>query len=188
MSIDPEREYILGTARELFGRIIYSHKTHEKEREMWGDKTTWMNWGTVFLTAITTFFAVYSAVMTTKCALITTAIAAMVTVGFAIWQASFDPASKETQQRIAAKELLWIREQLMLLIMECHMPSVPIAHLQKCLEIINRELAAVYKFAPNTSAKAYAAADKDIKNGKVSFTDDEIDALLPPILRKKKSE
>jgi hypothetical protein len=97
----------------------------------------------------------------------------MFTVGFAVWQASFDPASKESQQRIAAKELLWIREQLMLLIMECHMPSVAIAQLQISLEKINRELTAVYKFAPNTSPEAYAAADKAIKSGQVSFSDEE---------------
>lgn len=187
MSDDPEREYILGTARELFGRIVYSHKTHEKEREFCSKTTVRMNVTNVALSGLTTFLAVISAVLPSKCALIATAISAMFTVGFAVWQASFDPASKESQQRIAAKELLWIREQLMLLIMECHMPSVAIAQLQKCLETINRELTAVYKFAPNTSPEAYAAADKAIKSGQVSFSDEEIDALLPPILRRRKA-
>jgi hypothetical protein len=32
------RSYILPTARELDGRVVYSHKTHEKERELWGTK------------------------------------------------------------------------------------------------------------------------------------------------------
>ncbi len=27
-----DRAYILATARELYGRAVYSHKTHEKER------------------------------------------------------------------------------------------------------------------------------------------------------------
>ena len=94
-------------------------------------------------------------------------------------------SGKENQQRTAAKELLWIREQLLLLIMDCHMPSVPLIQLQKCLEMINRELTAVYKFAPNTSSEAYAAADKSLKSGHFTFSDDEIDGFLPTVLRKK---
>jgi hypothetical protein len=101
-----------------------------------------------------------------------------------VWQGSFDPAGKENQQRTAAKELLWIREQLLLLIMDCHMPSVPLQQLQKCLETINRELTAVYKFAPNTSPEAYSLADKSLKSGHFTFTDDEIDGFLPSVLRK----
>jgi hypothetical protein len=50
---------------------------------------------------------------------------------------------------------------------------------------INRELTAVYKFAPNTSPEAYSAADKSLKSGHFTFTDDEIDGFLPSVLRKK---
>jgi hypothetical protein len=92
----------------------------------------------------------------------------------------------EAQLRTAAKELLWIREQLLLLIMDAHLPSVPDDRLQKSLDTINRELTAVYKFAPNTSAKAYARAEEMIKKRHTTFSDDEIDAMLPTELRKKK--
>jgi hypothetical protein len=43
---------------------------------------------------------------------------------------------KESQHRAAAKELLWIREQLLLLIMDCHIPSVPHTQLQHALQMI----------------------------------------------------
>jgi hypothetical protein len=64
------------------------------------------------------------------------------------------------------------------------MPSVPLQQLQKCLETINRELTAVYKFAPNTSPEAYSLADNSLKSGHFTFTDDEIDGFLPSVLRK----
>ena len=185
MSIDEERAYILGTARELYGRVVYSHKTHEKERERWSTTATRMSLVNVFLTGITTLFAVISASLTPTWALIATAISAVATVAFVVWQGSFDPAGKENLQRTAAKELLWIREQLLLLIMDCHMPSVTLQHIQKCLEMISRELTAVYKFAPNTSPEAYAACDKALKSGHFTFSDDEIDGFLPTVLRKK---
>ncbi len=183
--MEDERAYILGTARELYGRVVYSHKAHEKEREIWGHKASCMKMVNVILTGGTTLFAVISASLTPTWALIATAISAVATIVFVVWQGSFDPTGKENQQRTAAKELLWIREQLLLLIVDCHMPSVPLQQLQKCLEMLNRELTAVYKFAPNTSPEAYAATEKSLKSGHFTFSDNEIDGLLPTVLRKK---
>jgi hypothetical protein len=120
-------------------------------------------------------------------ALVATAVSATATVCFTVWQSSSDPSAKEAQHRVAAKELLWIREQLLLLITNCHISTFPQDHLQKCLEVITRELTAVYKFAPDTSPEAYAAAERMIKNGHFTFSDDEIDGMLPVDLRKKKS-
>jgi hypothetical protein len=188
MSSVPDREYILGAARELYGRVVYSHKTHEKEREICSKKTSRMNLINVILTSMATCFAIISAALTPTWALVATVISAVATVAFVVWQGSFDPAGKESLQRVAAKELLWIREQILLLIMECHMPSVSEQQLQKCLETINRELTAVYKFAPDTSPEAYAAAEKSLKSDHFMFSDDEIDGFLPTALRKKQAE
>ena len=74
----------------------------------------------------------------------------------------------------------------MILITDCHITTISQDNLHRCLETITRELTAVYKFAPNTSKKAYALADADFKNGKLTFSDDEIDAMLPANLSKKK--
>jgi len=35
-----DSEYVLATARELYGRVVYTHKTHEKEREIWSSKAS----------------------------------------------------------------------------------------------------------------------------------------------------
>jgi hypothetical protein len=59
--------------------------------------------------------------------------------------------------------------------------------LQKSLELITREVTAVYKFAPDTSPEAYAAADNMLKSGHVTFSDEEIDGFLPTELRKTKT-
>jgi len=46
-------------------------------------------------------------------------------------------------------------------------------------QTINRELAAIHKFAPSTSAKAYAQAEAMIMNGYMTFSEDEIDGYAP---------
>jgi hypothetical protein len=183
--IDANRQPILATARELYGRLVHTHLTHEKERLIWTAKVCWMNRANIALASATTFFAVLSASLKPDWAIILTALFAVATVSFVMWQSNYDPATKEAQQRVAAKELLWIREQLLLLITDCHISTCPQNQLEQRLNLITRELTAVYKFAPNTSPEAYAQAKADIDGGHFTFSDEEIDAMLPVALRKK---
>jgi hypothetical protein len=108
-----------------------------------------MNRINILLTSLTTMFAVVSAVIKPTWALILTALFASATVAFALYQSGFNPVGKENQHRVAAEDLLWIREQLLLLITECHMPDADTKQLERLLEGIRREVTAVYKFAPN---------------------------------------
>jgi hypothetical protein len=181
------REYILATARELYGRAVYSHKTHEKERQIWSDKACLMNRINVGLVSTTTVFAVVSVALQPRWVLILTALFASATTAFVLWQSSFDPVGKENRHRTAAKELLWVREQLLLLIERSHIATEPTERLQLFLESITRELTALYKFAPDTSPEAYALASDSLKSGEFTFTDDEIDAFLPTRLRKNRA-
>jgi len=177
-------ELILATARELYGRAVYSHKVHEVERELCSKSVTTMNIINIVLAALTTVLAVISVSLKPLWAMIATAAAAAFSVCFAIWQASFDPASKEQRQRTAAKELLSIREQFLLLIQKCHISNADPTDLQKCLEGLTTQLLAAYKFVPNTESKAYGIADGRLKGAQFTFADKEIDGFLPTELRK----
>jgi hypothetical protein len=178
---------ILATARELYGRVVWSHKVHEQEREIWSVKVCSMGKINIALAGITTLFAVLSTKFPETWAVLTTAISATATVSFVIWQASSDPCAHESKHRVIAKELLWCREQLLLLITACN-GATPIGDLQNRLELLTREVTAVYKFAPDTSSEAYARAEKMLKGGHFTFSDVEIDELLPTALRKNSSD
>ena len=184
MSEENGYDYVLATARELYGRAVYSHKTHEKERQIWSDKARLMYWINLGLVSATTVFAVISVALQPRWVLILTALFASATTAFVVWQASFDPVGKENQHRTAAKELLRIREQLLLLIEQCHIGSEQLPILQAHLESTARELCALYKFAPDTSSAAYLQARAALKGGEFTFSDQEIDAFLPTRLRK----
>jgi hypothetical protein len=98
------------------------------------------------------------------------------------WQASFDPIGKENQHRTAGKELLRIREQLLLLIEQCHLGSEQLPILQVHLESIGRELCALNNFAPDTSPAAYTQARAALKGGEFTFSDEEIDSRCATVL------
>src|SRR5664279_6369230 len=53
--IDEHRGPILAIALELYGRAVYSHETHEQERERWSRQVQWMNWIKIGLAGATTF-------------------------------------------------------------------------------------------------------------------------------------
>ena len=140
----------------------------------------------IWLAGLTTFLAVIS-VNPESYAIIATALLATATVCFVVWQARSDPGTKESKHRVVAKELLWCREQLLLLITACH-TATPIDQLQSRLELLTREVTAVYKFAPDTSPEAYARADKMLKSGTSLFRLTKLMRCCPPPLRKNQKE
>jgi len=182
---NPDLVNILACARELYGRVVYSHKVHEVEREQCAKTVFWMNICNIALAAVTTVFAVIAASLKPVWAMWSTAALAGASVCFVIWQSSFDPAGKESQQRVAAKEMLWLREQFLLLISNCHRLNPNVEHLSRSLESLTAQVTAAYKFVPGTSSKAYGEADRRLKGGQFTFSDDEIDSFLPTVLRKK---
>jgi hypothetical protein len=185
MSDVDRRRQILAAAREMYARTAWSHKIQEKEREIWGGKKRRMDYINLGLVASTTLFAVVSVALQPKWLLVLTALFASATTAFVLWQSSFDPASSETQHRAAAKELLCEREQLMILISHCYGDDFDPHALEHTLETITRELSTIHKFAPDTSPEAYKLASSALNAGELTFSDSEIDALLPSSLRKK---
>jgi hypothetical protein len=79
--------------------------------------------------------------------------------------------------------MLWLREQLLLLILDCHLSTTPIEKLQRSLESITRELTLAYKFMPNTSPEANRIAGERLNRGEMTFSDTEIDKFLPTRFR-----
>jgi hypothetical protein len=165
MTTNPDLSSIIACARELYGRAVYSHKTHEVDRELWSGVVFKMNVANICLAAATVIFAVIAASLKPTWALIVTAILAAASICFVIWQASFDPAGKEAQHRIAAKELLWLREQFLLLIANCDTSNPNLADLQRSLDMLTLQITAAYKFTTSTSPKAYKIAGERLKRG-----------------------
>jgi hypothetical protein len=185
MSEEKGREYILATARELYARAVWTHKVHEKERQIWSGKASGMNRLGIELVCATTILSVLSVAMENKWLLmLMTAFFAAASTGFVLWQSNFDPVGKENRHRTAAKELLCARENLFLLIVRCHIGADSVQSLQTSLEAVTRELTTLYKFAPDTCSEAFRLAGGALKAGEYTFGEAEIDALLPAQFRK----
>ena len=185
MSEEKSREYILATARQLYARAVWTHKVHEKDRELWTAKASTMNHISIYLACATTIASVLSVAGASGWhTLLATACLAAASTGFVLWQSILDPIGKENRHRTTAKELLCARESLFLLIVRCHIGADSVESLQNSLAAATRELTTIFRFAPDTSPEAKQLAGGALKAKDNTFTEDEIDALLPSEFRK----
>lgn len=174
-------EIVLATARQHFGRVVWTHKTQEKQREIWAGRANWIQWANILFAGATTGLAITAA--TGRPLMAETIISAVFAVCLAVGQAAYDPRSRGESHRVAAKELVRLRDGFLVLIALC-LVNQPPDDLVPRLHALVAELHAVSRFMPDTSPKAYKAAEKAIMFGQTSFSDDEIDRLLPAELRK----
>lgn len=178
----------LQVVRESFGRVAYSHKTHEKAAEIEESKNKKVKWTNIVLTTLTSGTLI-STIITNQAALLyITAILSALLLGFTIFQLSFSPAKKAEKHRYIAKELWYIREKYINL-----MADIINERLSNELIISRRnqlieELKLIYKFAPQTDSRSYKKARDALKlKEELTFSDEEIDQFLPNELRMKKN-
>ena len=182
--INDASQKFLGVVRELYGRVAWTHKTHEKDREIWSGRVCLMRWVNVLLIGITSILATVGAISNNQMVFIITSIFGAVSTAFVVYQLSFNPEKSESEHRMAAKRLLYLRDQYLILIQEAMSNRTPIEQLQNKLESLHRETSIVYEYAPDSSSKAYSAASEALKTKEdLTFSREEIDMLLPEDLR-----
>jgi len=177
----------LQVIRESFGRVVYSHKTHEKASEIEEGKSRTVKWFNVIFITLTSGGLIGAIITNQATLLYVSATLSALTLGFTIFQLSFNPAERAEKHRYIAKELWYIREKYINL-----MANIINGQLNNDSVILERdqlieELKFIYKFAPETDSKSYEKARKALKiNEEFTFSDDEIDQFLPDELRFKK--
>ena len=172
--------------REAFGRVAWSNKTHEKQADIYHDKYKFLLWVKIILAGSTSAGGIFS--VFSECIWARVATAAIATIIFIIDLifSNCDYANlRDLHQKTATK--LWeIREYYVALLCEIHTSSPDLAMIRKLhLEYIEL-LSKIYENAPRTSSEAYNMATKALHKEELTFTNDEIDKLLPYSLRLKK--
>ena len=101
----------LALIRESYGRIVYSHKTHEKAAERLDNRITWVKWTNLVLIVLT-FSGVLNAVFTGgPIRNLLTILVSALALALAIYQMSFNPEKEILGHRKTANKLWHLREQ-----------------------------------------------------------------------------
>lgn len=179
------RQILLDTVRQHYASVVWTHKTHEKQADIYSELYNLVQLMDVICAAATSCGAV--AVVSNQesaPARIATCILSFGTLFATAILRVYDFKSLEQQHKDAANQFIIVRNELLQIIAYIHMNKKSEKDIQEeFLEIMSR-LSAMYSSAPHTSWLALRRATRAIKDNKeYSYIDDEIDDILPPTLR-----
>ena len=179
------RRILEGQLRECYGRVVYSHKTHEKCADILLSRLSNIKLWQIILSAITTAGFIS---MVFGAGRVGAAIGMIVSTALLVLNAytkNYDLGELAQKHKQAANDLWIVREKYLSLLVDMRMKEKPLESLQKQRDELVEQLHSVYSGAPSTTFQAYKKAQKALKKLEdMTFTDAEIDAFLPQELKR----
>ncbi|MGV2852898.1 SLATT domain-containing protein [Glutamicibacter sp. AGC13] len=185
-----ERALLLAQIREIYGRIAYVHKTHEKQADICSNLDRRQRGVKVVLTAVSSgaFLVSLSGLLLEEqwAALATSFIAVLVTAS-SIGDKTFKHGEEMQQHRDTAAKLWSLRESYLSLIVDLKGSLSSVDEIRRRRESLQEMTEKVLADAPRTTPKAYSKAQEGLKlKEDLTFAEREIDLLLPVQLRNGK--
>ncbi|MBL8517567.1 MAG: SLATT domain-containing protein [Burkholderiales bacterium] len=171
--------------RECYGRVVYSHKTHEKCADILLSRFSRIKLAQILLSALTTAGCLAAL---TGLGATGTAVALVLSTMLLVLNAyakNYDLGQLAQKHREAAADLWFVREKYLSLITDLAMGEKPLEKLQLDRDELLKKLHGIYSGAPSTTFEAYRKAQEALKQLEdLTFADEEIDAFLPKALRR----
>lgn len=171
--------------REIYGRVIYTHKTHEKCADVLKTRSDCLKFAEIFLSAASTTSILVVVFGDGKVFQFLAALFSTMLLGLTLYSKDFNLLAIAEKHKNAALNILEIREKLLSLLVDIRIGNKEIELLQQTRDELNEQLVQTYRGAPKTINKAYQIASKALKeNEEFTFSDEEIDKFLPESLRR----
>lgn len=184
--------HLLAQVRESFGRVVYSHKTHEKQADICFGRHRWQQGILIGLTAISsgTFLAsIIGVVASPKVGSLVTSFIALLVTSISLATKTFRYADEADAHRATAARLWDVRESYISLITDLMAGTISESDARARRDELQQAARLVYAEAPRTTGKAFTKARDGLKdNEEMTFTSREIDLFLPEALRLNDTE
>lgn len=178
-------EILESQIRECFGRLVWTHTTHQKcidllERKEKRIKKWQIGLNAVSATGLITYIINNQGWIPPISALLTT-----IALALDIYCLSYD-IGKEKESHINLVNKLWnIREKYFSLLTDIKIRKLNEDEIIIKRDLLQEELNEAYKNGPRTTSKAYKLASRALKqNEEMTLHDEEIDMFLPKELRR----
>ncbi|WP_261281484.1 SLATT domain-containing protein [Serratia fonticola] len=181
-----DKNVLEGQLRECYGRVVYTHKTHEKCADILLSKLSCMKNMQLVLLAITTGSFITTVIGDAKTGAIIGSILSAILLFLNSYLKDYDLGTIAQKHRQAAGDMWLIRERYLSLLTDLKMQTKSIEEIIKERDTLMFELSAIYAGAPSTNYKAYSMAQKALKELEdMTFSDEELDKFLPAELKRK---
>ncbi|MCY1083798.1 SLATT domain-containing protein [Archangium lansingense] len=175
---------LLDVVRDEFGRVAYSHKTHEKMADRLNSRVLWEKRINAALLALTTGNTITVLVTEARWAEITTVVLAGLSLYVTVYGYSRNRDRLVDQHRQAALSLRFLRDKYIHLIADLMAGSISEEQGRRRRDELAQQVNQAYSSAPPTDSPAYGAAQTALKtNEELTFSVQEINVMLPPALR-----
>lgn len=181
-----ENEKILeGQLRECYGRVVYSHKTHEKCADILLERQGRIKLWQIVISAVVTAGIVSTFFGTEEVGAAISAVLSASLLALNAYTKDYDLGEIAQKHRQAGSDLWIIREKYLSLLTDIRVGDVALELIRTKRDALLDELNAVYVVAPSTNFKAYSMAQEALKKLEdMTFSDEEIDAFLPKELKR----
>ncbi|HMC56809.1 MAG TPA: SLATT domain-containing protein [Gemmatimonadaceae bacterium] len=174
--------------RECFGRVVYSHKSHEKAADHCLTRLQRVKFWQILLSAITTgglIVAVFGDTTTSRFAAMLSAFLSTALLALNTYTKDVDPGTSAQRHKETAARLWSIRESYLSLLTDLRSRAIGVQTIRDTRDSLQKELSAIYESAPRTTSDSYVDASTALQQREeLTFSDEEIDTFLPGELRK----
>lgn len=172
--------------REIYGRVVYTHKTHEKCADVLKERSDCFKGTEIILSVVTTTTILIVLFGEGKLYNLIAALCSTALLGITLYSKDFNLLAIAEKHKQSALNILEIREKLLSLLVDIRIGNKSIEQLQTIRDNLNEQLINTYRGSPKTINKAYSLASKALReNEEFTFSDAEIDKFLPESLRRK---
>jgi hypothetical protein len=184
MAQDSQINIIESQIRELYGRVVWTHKTQEKCADILLKRHTYLKIIQITLSALTTTGILVAVWGDNKVVGIISAVLSAILFGLNTYTKDYDLGEISQKHSSSASELWNIRESYLSLLTDIKARQLTMAQIIEKRDLIQIDLSNTYNGAPRTISAAYKEATKGLKeNEELTFSRDEINNLLPEELR-----
>ena len=182
------QDLVEGQLRECYGRVVYSHKTHEKCADILLSRLSRIKLWQIILSSMTTASFI-SAFFGTGA--VGASIGVVISTTLLVLNAytkDYDLGELAQKHRQSAADLWLMREKYLSLLTDLRVGDETIESIRSRRDALLNELYGVYSGAPSTTVRAYTEAQKALQQWEeMTFSDEEIDELLPRELNRAHS-
>ncbi|ELK8327096.1 SLATT domain-containing protein [Vibrio vulnificus] len=184
-ALSDQEQALEGQLRECYGRVVYSHKTHEKCSDMLLSRLAYIKAWQIILSAVTTGGFATEIFDIWNIGVFVGGIASTVLLVLNTYTKDYDLGEIAQKHKHAANEIWLIREKYLSLLTDLRVGSKPLQQVQEERDRLMDDLHAIYAGSPSTNFKAYTKAQDALQNKEdMTFSDAEIDAFLPSELKR----
>lgn len=177
------RETLSGQIREMFGRVAYTHKAHEKMADGYVRRYKIIKTLEIVLASLASGSLLIAVFGDSRTATICGAALSTVLLGFALYFKEASLGEQAQKHTVVASKLWGVREKVLSLLVDMNNGRAA-DDVRADRDKINHGLEEIYRGAPRTSSRAYAAAQRALKSDdELYFSKEELDRLLPEQLR-----